>query len=112
MTERLQKILSARGMASRRKAEELIRAGQVTVNGVTASLGDCADPETDDIRVAGQPLAVREKNVYILLNKPRGYVTTLSDEKGRPDVAGLVADCGVRVSPSGGWTWIPRGFCF
>ena len=86
MTERLQKILSARGMASRRKAEELIRAGQVSVNGVTASLGDCADPETDDIRVAGQPLAVREKNVYILLNKPRGYVTTLSDEKGRLDI--------------------------
>lgn len=101
MTERLQKILSARGMASRRKAEELIRAGQVSVNGVTASLGDCADPETDDIRVAGQPLAVREKNVYILLNKPRGYVTTLSDEKGRPDVAGLVADCGERVYPVG-----------
>ena len=101
MTERLQKILSARGMASRRKAEELIRAGQVSVNGVTATLGDCADPETDDIRVAGQPLAVREKNVYILLNKPRGYVTTLSDERGRPDVAGLVADCGVRVYPVG-----------
>ena len=101
MKERLQKILSARGVASRRKAEELIRAGQVTVNGVPASLGDCADPETDDIRVAGQPLAVREKNVYILLNKPRGYVTTLSDERGRPDVAGLVADCGARVYPVG-----------
>ena len=86
---------------TRRKAEELIRAGQVSVNGVTASLGDCADPETDDIRVAGQPLAAREKNVYILLNKPRGYVTTLSDEKGRPDVAGLVADCGARVYPVG-----------
>ena len=59
VTERLQKILSARGMASRRKAEELIRAGQVSVNGVPASLGDSADPETDDIRVAGQPLAAR-----------------------------------------------------
>ena len=83
MTERLQKILSARGMASRRKAEELIRAGQVSVNGATASLGDCADPETDDIRVAGQPLAVREKNVYILLNKPRGYVGRLDmDSEG------------------------------
>ena len=101
MKERLQKILSARGVASRRKAETLIRAGQVSVNGVPASLGDSADPETDDIRVAGQPLAVREKNVYILLNKPRGYVTTLSDEKGRPDVAGLVADCGARVYPVG-----------
>ena len=101
MTERLQKILSARGMASRRKAEELIRAGQVSVNGVTASLGDCADPETDDIRVAGQPLSVREKNVYILLNKPRGYVTTLSDEKGRKTVAQLVSGCGCRVWPVG-----------
>ena len=101
MAERLQKILSARGAASRRKAEELIRAGLVTVNGIPASLGDCADPETDDIRVSGQPLAAREKNVYILLNKPRGYVTTLSDEKGRPDVSRLVADCGTRVYPVG-----------
>lgn len=101
MAERLQKILSARGVASRRKAEELIRAGLVSVNGVPAALGDSADPETDDIRVSGQPLAAREKNVYILLNKPRGYVTTLSDEKGRPDVSRLVADCGVRVYPVG-----------
>ena len=101
MAERLQKILSARGIASRRKAEELIRTGQVSVNGVPATLGDCADPDVDDIRVAGQPLAARKKNVYILLNKPRGYVTTLSDEKGRPDVAGLVADCGTRVYPVG-----------
>ena len=101
MAERLQKILSARGVASRRKAEELIRAGQVSVNGVPASLGDSADAETDDIRVSGQPLAPREKNVYILLNKPRGYVTTLSDEKGRPDVSALVSDCGVRVYPVG-----------
>ena len=91
VTERLQKILSARGMASRRKAEELIRAGQVTVNGVTATLGDCADPETDDIRVAGQPLAVREKNVYILLNKPRGYVTTSVRREG---TAGRGRSCG------------------
>ena len=101
MKERLQKILSARGVVSRRKAEALIRAGQVSVNGVPASLGDSADPETDDIRVAGQPLAVREKNVYILLNKPRGYVTTLSDERGRKIVADLVADAGVRVYPVG-----------
>ena len=101
MKERLQKILSARGMASRRKAEELIRTGQVTVNGKTASLGDSADPETDEIRVAGQPLVPQDKKVYILLNKPRGYVTTLSDEKGRPNVTQLVADCGVRVYPAG-----------
>lgn len=101
MKERLQKIISARGVASRRKAEELILAGQVTVNGSPASLGDTADPETDEIRVAGQPLPPGERHVYILLNKPRGYVTTLSDEKGRPNVTRLVADCGVRVYPVG-----------
>ena len=101
MKERLQKIISARGVASRRKAEELILAGQVTVNGSPASLGDTADPETDEIRVAGQPLPSGERHVYILLNKPRGYVTTLSDEKGRPNVTRLVADCGVRVYPVG-----------
>ena len=101
MKERLQKIISARGVASRRKAEELILAGQVTVNGSPASLGDTADPETDEIRVAGQPLPSGERHVYILLNKPRGYITTLSDEKGRPNVTQLVADCGVRVYPVG-----------
>ena len=101
MKERLQKIISARGVASRRKAEELILAGQVTVNGSPASLGDTADPETDEIRVAGQPLPPGERHVYILLNKPRGYVTTLSDEKGRSNVTQLVADCGVRVYPVG-----------
>ena len=82
MRERLQKILSARGVASRRRGEELIQAGQVTVNGFTASLGDTADPDTDDIRVGGQPLPKQDSYVYILLNKPRGYVTTLSDEDG------------------------------
>ena len=101
MKERLQKIISARGVASRRKAEELILAGQVTVNGNPASLGDTADPETDEIRVAGQPLPSGERHVYILLNKPRGYITTLSDEKGRSNVTQLVADCGVRVYPVG-----------
>ncbi len=101
MKERLQKILSARGVASRRKAEELIAQGQVTVNGATAALGDLADSETDTILVSGKPLPEKTEFVYILLNKPRGYVTTLSDEKGRPDAASLVADCGVRVYPVG-----------
>ena len=101
MRERLQKILSARGIASRRRSEEMIQNGQVTVNGRTASLGDSADPETDEIRVNGQLLPRRQQSVYILLNKPRGYVTTLSDEKGRPNAAQLVADCGVRVYPVG-----------
>ena len=101
MKERLQKILSARGIASRRKAEEMIKEGLVTVNGLPASLGDTADPETDEIRISGKPLPRQEGYIYILLNKPRGYVTTLSDEKGRPNAAQLVADCGTRVYPVG-----------
>ena len=101
MRQRLQKILSARGVASRRRAEEMIQHGQVTVNGIAASLGDSADPETDEIRVNGQLLPGGQQSVYILLNKPRGYVTTLSDEKVRPNAAQLVADCGIRVYPVG-----------
>ena len=101
MRQRLQKILSARGVASRRRAEEMIQHGQVMVNGIAASLGDSADPETDEIRVNGQLLPGGQQSVYILLNKPRGYVTTLSDEKGRPNAAQLVADCGIRVYPVG-----------
>lgn len=101
MGDRLQKILSARGIASRRKAEEMIRSGLVTVNGVAAELGDTADPDKDDICINGRPLPAPQKPVYILLYKPRGYVTTLSDEKGRPDAAQLVSDCGVRVYPVG-----------
>ena len=101
MKERLQKILSARGVASRRKAEEMIQQGLVTVNGLVARLGDTADPETDEILISGKPLPKQEQYIYILLNKPRGYVTTLSDEKGRKNAAQLVADCGVRVYPVG-----------
>lgn len=99
--ERLQKILSARGVASRRAAEEWIKAGRVSVNGRTAVLGDTADPEKDDIRVDGEQLPRQEKLLYLMLHKPRGYVTTLHDEKGRPDAARLVADCGARVYPIG-----------
>ena len=101
MKERLQKILSSRGVCSRRKAEELISAGLVTVNGASAKLGDAADPELDEILVEGKPLPKPQAYVYLMLNKPRGYVTTLSDEKGRPNAAQLVADCGVRVYPVG-----------
>ena len=101
MKERLQKILSARGVASRRKAEEMIQSGLISVNGIIAQLGDAADPETDEILVEGRPLPSANGPVYILLHKPRGYVTTLSDEKGRPNAAQLVADCGVRVYPVG-----------
>ena len=99
--ERLQKILSARGVASRRAAEEWIKAGRVSVNGRTAVLGDTADGDKDDIRVDGKPLPKQEKPLYLMLHKPKGYVTTLHDEKGRPDAARLVADCGARVYPIG-----------
>lgn len=101
MAERLQKILSARGVASRRTAETWIQQGRVMVNGIPARLGDTADPEQDEILLDGKPLPRGREPVYILLNKPRGYVTTLSDEQGRPNAAQLVADCGVRVYPVG-----------
>lgn len=101
MTERLQKILSARGVASRRSAEEMIQAGRVSVNGAVAALGQSADPEVDEILLDGRPLPSKVNYVYILLHKPRGYVTTLSDEEGRRTVSELVADCGVRVYPVG-----------
>ena len=101
MAEQLQKILSARGLASRRTAETWIQQGRVTVNGIPARLGDTADPEQDEIILDGKPLPQGQEPVYILLNKPRGYVTTLSDEQGRPNAAQLVADCGVRVYPVG-----------
>lgn len=100
MKERLQKILSARGVCSRRKAEELIQAGRVRCNGAVVALGDSADPSVDEITVDGKPLPAPNEYVYIMLHKPRGYVTTLSDEKGRPNAAQLI-DCGTRVYPVG-----------
>ncbi len=101
MEERLQKLLSAAGVCSRRTAEGYIEAGRVTVNGETAVRGAKADPDRDDVRLDGRPLPGRAEPVYLLLNKPRGYVTTLSDEKGRRTVAELVRDCGGRVYPVG-----------
>lgn len=100
MTERLQKILAARGICSRRKAEELISTGRVTVNGRVAALGESAEPDTDTIMLDGEPIPSGSGHVYIMLHKPRGYVTTLSDERGRPNVTQLV-DCGTRVYPVG-----------
>lgn len=101
MQERIQKIISARGVASRRTAEKWIQEGRVTVNGVTVQLGATADAVQDKICIDGRPLPVSAGNVYLMLNKPRGYVTTLSDEKGRRDVSLLVADCNERVFPVG-----------
>lgn len=101
MEERLQKLLSAAGICSRRRAEEYILAGRVTVNGRPAALGDKADPDRDRIEVDGAPLPAPAAHTYIMLHKPRGYVTTLSDEKGRRTAAQLVADCPARVWPVG-----------
>ena len=101
MMERIQKILSARGVCSRRQAEELIKAGRVSCNGIVCSLGQTADPDVDEIKVDGNLLPQTGEKVYILLHKPRGYVTTLSDEKGRKNVSELVKDCGTRVYPVG-----------
>lgn len=101
MEERLQKIIAASGMMSRRAAEELIAAGKVSVNGVAAALGDKADAARDRITVNGKALAPPEEKVYIMLNKPKGYVTTLRDEKGRRTVAELVKDAGLRLYPVG-----------
>ena len=101
MQQRLQKCISEAGVASRRAAETMISAGRVTVNGCVAQLGAQADPETDVICIDGRPLPSRAPKRYIMLNKPRGYVTTLSDERGRPTAAELVADCGTRVYPVG-----------
>ena len=101
MTEKLQKILSTHGVASRRHAEQMIEQGRVSCNGRVCHLGDRADPEVDTILVDGKPLPSIGEKVYLMLHKPRGFVTTLSDEKGRKNAAQLVADCGTRVYPVG-----------
>ncbi len=101
MEERLQKILAARAGVSRRAAEKLIEDGLVTVNGSAASLGDRADPERDEILLRGAPIGAAEEKYYIMLNKPVGYVTTMSDEKGRRTVAELVSGVPARVYPVG-----------
>ena len=96
---RLQKYIAAAGVCSRREAEEYIRQGRVTVNGVTASLGSGAE-EGDVVLLNGKRLSLPEEHTYVLLHKPRGYVTTLRDTHGRPTVAELVQDAGVRLSRS------------
>lgn len=101
MEERLQKLLSRWGVASRRQAEQLLREGRVRVNGNTAHLGDSADAGEDVIELDGVRLKKPPEKRYLMLNKPRGYVTTLHDEKGRKSVAELVESCGQRVYPVG-----------
>ena len=101
MKERIQKVLSQRGVASRRQAEQMILQGRVSCNGSVCTLGQSVDPEIDEVLVDGRALPSPETHLYIMLHKPKGYVTTLSDEKGRKNVAQLVADCGKRVYPVG-----------
>ncbi len=101
MEERLQKILSRHGVASRREAEELILSGRVTVNGAEARLGMKADEDLDQILVDGDPLAQTEQRVYIMLNKPRGCLCTRKDEKGRKTVLDYLGSCRARVWPVG-----------
>ncbi len=98
---RLQKYMAESGIASRRKSEELIAAGKVKVNGVTASIGDKINPRKDIVSVDGRKLTAAKDSVYIMLHKPRGFITTMSDEMDRKCVAELISDVGVRVYPVG-----------
>jgi 23S rRNA pseudouridine2605 synthase len=108
--ERLQKLIASAGLASRRKAEELITAGRVTVNGaIVTELGTKADPTTDKIAVDGKPLQSREQLLYLLLHKPKGYVTTASDPEGRPTVLDLMKAVSARVYPVGRLDYASEG---
>jgi 23S rRNA pseudouridine2605 synthase len=108
--ERLQKIIAAAGIASRRKAEELISGGLVSVNGQTVTeLGSKADPEHDHIRVNGKLLHGPERHIYLLMNKPKGYVTTLRDPEHRPTVMDLLHGVGARVYPVGRLDYASEG---
>jgi len=108
--ERLQKIIAAAGVASRRKAEELITSGRVQVNGHTITeLGSKADPETDHVRVNGKLLQGAQRHTYLLLNKPKGYVTTVSDPEKRPTVMDLIKGVKGRVYPIGRLDYASEG---
>lgn len=102
MKERLQKVLSAAGVSSRRAAEKMILEGRISINGeVVKELGTKADPERDEIRVDGRLISTEISRIYIILNKPKGYVTTLKDPEGRPIVRDLLGDIEERVFPVG-----------
>ena len=110
MQQRLQKIIAAAGVTSRRKAEELIIAGRVVVNGkVVSELGEKADPARDHIRVDGKLLTFPERKIYLMLNKPKGYITSVSDPEGRPTVMNLVQGLPTRVYPVGRLDWASEG---
>jgi 23S rRNA pseudouridine2605 synthase len=110
VAERLQKIMAAAGVASRRKAEEIIADGRVTVNGqVVTEQGTKADPEVDQISVDGQPLKSAENLLYFMLNKPKGYVTTVRDPEGRPTVMEFVSYRKERLYPVGRLDYASEG---
>ncbi len=98
---RLQKYLADCGVASRRKSEEMIASGRVKVNGKVAQIGDKINPKKDDVTVSGKKIVRIKKNTYIMLHKPRGFITTMSDEMDRKCVAQLIKDVGARVYPVG-----------
>jgi 23S rRNA pseudouridine2605 synthase len=98
---RLQKILSDCGVASRRKSEEFLAAGRVSVNGIPAKIGDKADPQKDAVTLDGRPVRAQGEKVYLMLHKPRGYITTMHDEMERKCVAELVRGVSERVYPVG-----------
>ena len=100
-SERLQKILARAGVASRRAAETLIADGRVTVNGIRASLGDSADPETDRIELDGRPIGSAPPPIHIAIHKPRGFLSSARDERGRRSVVSLVDARGERLWPAG-----------
>ncbi|MBN2284382.1 MAG: rRNA pseudouridine synthase [Deltaproteobacteria bacterium] len=111
MGERLQKIISRAGIASRREAEKMIREGRISVNNVIVTeLGSKADIRSDEVRVDGRLIAAGTPDLYILLNKPRGYVTTMRDPEGRPIVTDLVRDISERLFPVGRLDYDSEGF--
>nr|MBO6294576.1 rRNA pseudouridine synthase [Schwartzia sp. (in: firmicutes)] len=99
--ERLQKIISQAGIASRRAAEKMIEEGRVTVDGVVASLGAQADADSQTICVDGEPIRRAEAHVYFLLNKPKGYISTAKDDRGRKTVLDLLPEVDARIYPVG-----------
>ena len=101
MQQRIQKIIASSGFCSRRAAEKLIEEGRVSVNGLTAILGNLADDTKDVIKIDSNPLPINGQRTYIMLNKPRGYISTMSDDRGRKTVAELTSDVDARVYPVG-----------
>lgn len=106
---RLQQYIAAAGLCSRREAERWIAQGRVTLNGRKAELGMSVGSPADEVCLDGRPVRLLEEYTYIMLHKPRGYVTTLRDEKGRPTVADLVKDAGCRLFPVGRLDWDSEG---